>query len=168
MRIKLLFIFIAIFILLVGGNYTGKSEESVTEKIIEVALYKCEATTNIFTNLCLQYAWYANKTLYKFNLTEIGTKEILGRGKRPLNNDNYDVLIIGASAKSYFLDGMNPAWKESIIKFVANGGGYVGICGGAIAASQGYEKPKSPFQKEVNRGVLRITDIYINDDLDGE
>jgi len=102
MRIKSLFIFIAIFILLAGGNYTGKSE-SMTEKIIEVALYKCKSTTNIFTNLCLQYAWYANKTLYKFNLTEIRSKEILGGGKRPLNNDNYDVLIIGASAKSYFL-----------------------------------------------------------------
>ena len=158
----------AIFVLLTGGNYATNGGENIREELIEVALYKCKATTNIFTNLCFQYAWYANKTLYKFNLTEIGAKEILGKGNHPLNNENYDVLIIGASAKSYFLDGMNSGWRKSITKFIANGGGYIGICGGAIAASQGYEKPKSPLQKKANKGVLGIADIYINDDFDGE
>jgi len=133
-------------------------------RVINVALYESDVSTNPLTKFCLRYEWYANGRHYIFNITEIGKEEVI----RALNNENFDVFIVGASAKSYLFDSFNSKWRERVRSFVANGGGYVGICGGANLASIGYENPKSAFQRRVNKGVLGMVNVYINDDFDGE
>ncbi len=135
------------------------------ERVINIALYESDISTNPLTKFCFRYGWYVNGRQYKFNITEIGKREVMGEA---LNNENFDVFIVGASAKSYLLDSFNDIWRENVRNFVANGGGYIGICGGANLASMGYENPKSAFQRYINRGVLGMANIYINDDFDGE
>jgi len=158
-------ILIAILFMLVIPSsshfFIHAANENVT---INIALYKCDVTTNPYTMFCFKYAWHENGKWYVFNITEIGKEEVM----KALNNKNFDVFIVGASAKSYLIDSFNEKWRHAIKKFVSNGGGYIGICGGANLASMGYMQPKSPFQRYINKGVLGIANVYINDDFDGE
>ena len=161
-------IMVILFMLVISGSShffihaaPNESNENVT---INIALYKCDVTTNPYTIFCFRYAWHENGKWYIFNITEIGKEEVI----KALSNENFDVFIVGASAKSYLMDSFNERWRQAVKKFVWNGGGYIGICGGANLASMGYMQPKSPFQRYINRGVLGIASVYINDDFDGE
>ena len=143
--------------------------EEYEKTIIKVALYDMNSPYNTeqFEAAC-NYKWIKNNKEYSFDIKVIDKKDVLGYGKNPLNNENFDVFIISASAKSYLFDGINDRWKENVQKFVANGGGYLGVCGGANAGSQGFENPENIFHYRVNQGVLGLADVYINDYFLGE
>jgi len=81
---------------------------------------------------------------------------------------DYDVFIAGANYRSYLRDGKNPNFRRAIERFLSDGKGFYGVCAGAFLASQGYEDPDNWFENEVNKGVLRIANIYLNDDFDEE
>lgn len=49
-------------------------------------------------------------------------------------------------------------------QFLKDGGGYLGICGGANSASQGLETPDSLLGSIITQGSLKIANVYINDD----
>ncbi len=134
---------------------------------IKVAIYVGNGDERHYEKV-LRYQWRVNDTTYRFETTRINRNDVLGCGDHPLTNQNFDVLMIGASARSYLINGQNEKWKRNIRDFVGNGGGYYGVCGGANAASQGFEKPENPFHKAVNSGALRIANVYINDDILGE
>jgi len=114
------------------------------------------------------YQWIQNNNLYRFDFTIIDKNDVLGFGKNPLTNDNFDVFVISASAKSYLFDGINKRFKRNVQNFVSNGGGYLGVCGGANAASQGFENPENLFHYRVNQGVFKLANVYINDNFLGE
>lgn len=135
---------------------------------IKVALYDAWGINNRYFSEILDYNWTINNQSYQFAVTIIGKDDVLGDGNNTLTNNNFDVFIIGASADSYLSDGLDDTWKGNIQRFVANGGGYIGVCGGANAASQGFENPKNPFHKRVNKGVLGLADVYINNNFFGE
>jgi len=135
--------------------------------IIKVAIYVGNGDEGRYAR-ALNYSWISGDTTYKFESTIIDGKDVLGQGENDLTTDNFDVLMIGASARSYLVHGQSEKWKENVRDFVASGGGYYGVCGGANAASRGFENPKNLFHKLVNRGVLGIANVYINDYLIGE
>jgi len=135
--------------------------------IIKVGIYVGNGDEKHYERV-LKYQWTINNTKYRFETTRINRDDVLGMGDHPLTTQNFDVLMIGASARSYLFHGQSEEWRKNIQEFVGNGGGYYGVCGGANAASQGFKKPSSLFHKAVNRGVLRIANVYINDDLLGE
>jgi len=149
--------------------YVDTFKDFQDENIVRVALYECGSSFNEkqFVSLC-NYEWKKNNKTFRFESTVIDNDDVLGTGPHPLTNENFDVFIIGASAKSYLMDGVNENWKSTVQDFVANGGGYIGVCGGANAASQGFKTPTNAFHRQVNRGVLGLANVYINDYFLGE
>ena len=129
---------------------------NIPEKEINVAIYY--SNINIFSQEikdAIDYSWKENGIKYKIN-AQIIEKEDIEKGKLT----SYDVLIIPGSGRPY-LDALNEKWKEEVKKFVYNGGGYIGICGGANIASMGFE---NGINKILNKATLKIANVYLNDD----
>ena len=51
---------------------------------------------------------------------------------------DYDVVIFSGGSGSKQAGGIGEAGREEVRKFVQNGGGYIGICGGAYLACSGF------------------------------
>ena len=51
---------------------------------------------------------------------------------------NYDVIIFGGGSGSKEAEGIGETGRDAVKEFVANGGGYIGICAGAYLATSGY------------------------------
>lgn len=51
---------------------------------------------------------------------------------------NYDVVIFGGGSGSKEAEGIGETGRAAVKEFVANGGGYIGICAGAYLATSGY------------------------------
>lgn len=91
------------------------------------------------------YTWEINKRKFKFITDYIYDKDILN-GK--LNKINFDVLVVpggGVGDGESIVKGFNKFkkvknWKKQIRKFVKEGGGYVGICGGTALITELYTK----------------------------
>jgi len=138
------------------------------DQVITVALYDTWGRNNRYIEEILDYSWTINNYTYQFHVTTIDTDaiaDIENSDTITLTNENFDVFIIGASADSYLVDGQDATWKNNVRQFVGNGGGYLGICGGANAGSQGFENPQNWFHRRVNKGVLGLADVYINDNF---
>ena len=105
----------------------------------------------------LQYSWTHEGATYTITPYIISKREVL-EGKL----SSYDILVIPGSGRHY-LDALNPRWRKAVISFVENGGGYLGICGGANLASMGFQEPLSP-NTLLNRSVLKIANVYVNDE----
>lgn len=150
----------AILILTCSSNLLAFGKNYRT---IRVAIYDYKDDFNKRQILmALRYEWTINNTIYRFSYKILDKRDILS-GK--LDIKHFDILIISSSAKPYLIDGQNRRWKEAVRSFVKNGGGYLGICGGAVVASRGFRDDSTPFHRFVNRGTLGIADVHINDDL---
>lgn len=135
---------------------------------IRVGMYPKHTPSDERIYICLNYTWEANGKIYHFDVRELSYEELRGRGERPLTIENYDVFIVGANFNAYLKDGLDQEFRQTVEQFLSDGGGYLGVCAGAFVASQGYENPDNYFENKVNEGVLKIADIYLNDDFDGE
>jgi predicted deacylase/glutamine amidotransferase-like uncharacterized protein len=80
---------------------------------------------------------------------------------------NYNVVIFGGGSGSKEAEAIGERGRSNVINFVANGGGYVGICAGAYLATSGYTwslhllnvKTVSPkWQRGRGEVKLEITD----------
>ncbi len=136
-------------------------------KVIRVALYVGDGD-ELWVKDIFNYQWTMNGQIFMFQPTIIYAEDVLGFGPNPLTREHFDVLVIGASARSYLLHGISKIWKENIREFVSDGGGYVGLCAGAILASCGFEHANSPFHTLVNHHTLNIANVHIHDDFFGE
>jgi len=67
------------------------------------------------------------------SITQITPEEIRGGALT-----NYDVVIFGGGSGSKEAEGIGETGREAVKEFVANGGGYIGICAGAYLATSGY------------------------------
>ncbi len=110
--------------------------------------------------IAIDYSWEAGDIKYSIK-PEIVDKQDVMRGKLA----NYDVFIIPGSGRPYF-DALLPKWRENVRDFVANGGGYIGICGGANLASMGFGE--RGINSVLGRGALKIANIYVNNEQDEE
>jgi len=134
---------------------------------IRVAMYVADGDELWVQNI-FQYEWSVHGKTYSFTPTIIYYEDVLGYGPHPLTKDNFDVLVIGASARSYTIHGLSETWKQKIRDFVASGGGYIGMCAGSILASCGVEDPTSVFHHLINHNCLSISNVYIDEDYFGE
>jgi hypothetical protein len=132
------------------------------EIIIEIGLYSSISPSVEQLFDCFHYSWETSEIIYQFNVTLVNRNEVLGYG-RAVNTDNYDVIVIGASGRQYF-HALQKTWRHNMKHFLEDGGGYLGICGGANSASQGLETPDSLLGSIINQGTLKIANVYINDD----
>jgi hypothetical protein len=150
-----------------GGEEDASAGASFEQQVVRIALYDCGWNNRYFDGI-FNYSWEHGNMSYRFEATVVDADDVRGDGDVAFSIERFDVLLIGASASAYLVDGVDEAWRDAVQQFVADGGGYLGICGGANTASMGFEEPRSLFQRRVNRGVLRIADVYINDDVVGE
>ncbi len=107
----------------------------------------------------IDYSWEKNGVKYVIKPDIIGKEDVIG-GKL----FSYDVFVIPGSGRPY-VDVINNRWRENIRKFVENGGGYVGICGGANLASMGFDDSVNGI---LNSYLLKIANVYINDEQNEE
>ena len=153
---KLIFISIALLIM-------PHIEADITREIkIKIALYDSISPSVNLVEKALHYSWKSKNTRYEMDVKRIDFLDVING-----NLFNYDVLVIGASGRQYF-HGLFPKWKENVKRFIENGGGYVGICGGANIMSKGYEKPRYILDYIINIASLGIVDAYINDEQNEE
>ena len=160
MKFKIAMALIAIFILTFPYVNTIAGENEIIYK--KIAVYPSVVPAVKVLETSMRYGWKANGKTYIFSVNQINDATILD-GK--LNN--YDVFVIGASGRQY-LQGNLGLWKKQVRNFIMNGGGYLGICGGANEASMGYEHPSNSIDRLINGAVLGIAKVYINDDQDQE
>jgi len=165
------FLLCLLFIIQIPFDLASSTKQTLSsndgETIIYVALYVGDGD-ELWVSDIFNYQWTSNNSTYRFQPTIIYSEDILGFGPNPLTRDHFDVLVIGASARSYLVHGISEIWKEQIKAFVSDGGGYVGLCAGAILASCGFEHASSVFHHLVNHNTLCIANIHINDDFLGE
>ena len=162
----------------IGNFFDSKDDTAIT---IKVAVYDSQIfkSPKLIKKALDDYNWTAGDKIYTFKATYISDKEILGFGKNPLNNENFDLLIIGAESRQFlinqrfllshdrdYLNFTSRKWIRNIRDFVANGGGYIGICGGANIASQGsvvYPDHASVWDKlSLRVEHLGLANVYIN------
>ncbi len=129
---------------------------AATTQVIHVALYDSISPSVRQLTEALNYSWQAPRA-YALQVDLIDWRQVIDGSL-----DSYDVLVVGASGRQYF-HALLPAWRTAVRQFIADGGGYLGICGGANLVSRGIEQPRVPFDLFINAASLDIVDVYIND-----
>ncbi|KYK21322.1 hypothetical protein AYK21_05010 [Thermoplasmatales archaeon SG8-52-2] len=124
---------------------------------------------HFFPVILNNYSWEKNGKTFSFSTKYIFDKDIL-QGK--LNNKDFDVLLIpgggvgdGQSIMKGFSFFLNTRkWKKNIKKFIENGGGCVGICGGAALITKlktgKYKKPHTILEKLYDKSNLNISSVF--------
>ncbi|KAA0002992.1 MAG: hypothetical protein FE048_02530 [Thermoplasmata archaeon] len=157
MRYRIIVIGFICFSLLPSFSFSQKSNVE-----IKVAIY--DSVISLFAEevkKSLEYSWEENGTKYEIIPIVIGRNEVIGKGKNSLSIENFDVFIVPGSARPY-LDAYDLRWRKSVKNFVENGGGYIGICGGANLASMGFQERLS-VNSVINLSILKIANVYVND-----
>ena len=99
-------------------------------KLIKVALYKGPGTGGKGPPAMIKAF---NATNAPTSLVEVSPADI-----RAGALTNYDVVIFGGGSGSAEATAIGEEGRAEVTKFVANGGGYVGICAGAYLATANY------------------------------
>jgi putative intracellular protease/amidase len=122
---------------------------------------------HFFPIILNDYSWKKDNKIYKFNVEYIFDKDILmGR----LNKSEFDVLLVpggGVGDGQSIMKGFNFSikvrkWKKMISKFIKEGGGYVGICGGTALLTDlktQEKKPQTFLERQYNKSSLGVSCI---------
>ena len=183
MKLKVILIFFVIinnaYIISASDKNDTFSNDIIKDKDIidiRIAIYTDEEEnedfylpgkiTRFFIYSLRDYQWIVGEKLYRFIPTLLSTENIL-KGK--LTTHNFDILIISASQA---VERMNIAYFKSlprnvllkirINKFIEDGGGYFGSCGGATMIASWPDKPKTfaeSLWKNTCLGISRV-EIY--------
>jgi len=152
------------------NNYINKTPEENNTIEIRVAIYDNrldlnndkESSGGKFLILPIRnYQWRVGDRVYYFSIEKLTTEDIL-KGK--LSVDSYDILIYSWEQADSFLyyTGFsnlprNKIRVERIRKFIEDGGGYYGSCGGALIAGGMNNKPKTFFERAMQKSCLGIS-----------
>jgi len=119
----------------------------------------------VFTEMLNDYEWTVGNKTYRFHTTPIYDKDVL-KGK--LNTDTFDVLLMpggGVGDGQSLVKGLSyftprtKKWKEGINKFVEDGGGYSGYCGGTMIATEFLKDSGSLIGRVYDRGSLGFSEV---------
>lgn len=115
----------------VGTEETTRPDPASTAKpiAIRVALYKGPGTGGNGPPSLMKRLDDAPFS----SITQVTPEEIRGGVLT-----NYDVIIFGGGSGSKEAESIGETGRAAVKEFVANGGGYVGICAGAYLATSGY------------------------------
>jgi len=145
-------------------------EKNHEGRIIRVAILAEEplgwgSGKHFFPVILHNYVWTIRDKSYRFHVTYIFDKDIL-QGR--LNTSEYDVLLVPgggvgdglAVMKGFTFSKKIRKWKKNMSAFIKNGGGYVGICGGAalmtdLQTKEG--KPHSFLERQYNKSSLGVS-----------
>lgn len=151
---------------------TAKQTKTNT-KIIRIAILAEEplgwgSGKHYFPIILNNYSWKIENQTYQFSTKYIFDKDII-KGK--LNLNDYDVLLVpggGVGDGEVITKGFNSLhkvrkWKKQIQKFIKDGGGYVGICGGTalctgLITGPG-KNPTSFYERQYQKSSLKISAV---------
>jgi glutamine amidotransferase-like uncharacterized protein len=140
-------------------------------KDIKIAILASEplfwkSRKNLHMMILNDYQWKFENKKFRFSCSFIYDKDIT-QGK--LNISNFDALIIpggGVGNNQALMKGFNyllrvRQYKNAIFNFIKNGGGCIGICGGAafitdVKKDDG-EKPLTFVERQYNKSSLGIS-----------
>ena len=140
-----------------------------TKNIIKVAILAEEplgwgSGKHYFPIILDKYNWKKNGMNYEFRTEYIYDKDII-QGK--LNIKNFNVLLVpggGVGDGEAIVKGFNifrkvRRWKKNVTKFIKDGGGYVGICGGAALLTNLLTdtSPTTFAERQYNKSSLNIS-----------
>jgi len=154
-----------------------KASESSNKKKVIVKKIAMLSDEPLFWQTCAKrffkiilnnYEWIINGSYYQFKLDELTDKDIL-QGK--LTVSNYDVLLIpggGVGDGHSITKGFNSfprvrKWKKKIQKFVKDGGGIMGFCGGTsliTPLTTGKRKPATFCERQYNKSSIGVSSTY--------
>jgi hypothetical protein len=121
---------------------------------------------HFFPIILNDYSWNTGKIQYRFKAEYIYDKDIID-GK--LDVINFDVFLVPGGGvgdsevvvKGFKYLGKARKWKKQIRKFVEEGGGVVGICGGAALLTNlvtGFNsKPKTFLERQYDKSSVEIS-----------
>ena len=138
----IVYILVAMFLLINIGSahqviMSKKSFNKDSRVIINIAVYDAkEPLVQITKNLLHNFSFVYNNVTYVFKVDLVDFQDIV-MGKLA----SYDVFEVPGGVIYYLQTIWDNllylgTWKRNIREFVANGGGYVGTCGGSTMASQ--------------------------------
>ena len=155
-------------------NYSKSNTkiDNIKSKTIRVAVLAEEplgwgSGKHYFMAILDGYNWTIGNNSYRFSANYVYDKDILdGR----LNVSNYDVLLVpggGVGDGESIVKGFNSLkivrkWKKNISNFIKDGGGYVGICGGAALMTglkTGEKKLHTLIEKLYNKSSLKVSSV---------
>ncbi len=118
----------------------------------------------LFVRVLDGYTWKVGNNNYTFKVTEIYDEDIMNG---ELNTDNYDVLLVPGSVGAdesqvkglfSFLPRVK-RWKNYIVDFIKDGGGYTGSCGATNLITEYGKKPESPIERNIDRSSLDVSAV---------
>jgi hypothetical protein len=137
------------------------------KKTIKVAILAEEpigwgSCKHFFPVILNNYEWKVEDSTYRFATQYIFDKDILKGGLKA-----YDVLLVpggGVGDGEAIVKGFNifprvRRWKKQICDFIKDGGGYVGICGGAALLTDLKTDtfPRTFVERQYNKSSLGIS-----------
>jgi len=164
------------------GNADLIQEENETETfyedtiVIRVAIFTDEeenedfysqhGRTRYFVYALRNYSWISNEIKYIFNASLLSNKQILNG---ELTVDNFDVLVYPPEPawEATFSTGFSNLPKNkkrvsNIKSFIEAGGGYFGVCAGAMIAGNMINTPDTFFEKMWKNSCLGISATNID------
>lgn len=141
---------------------------------IKIALLEAEplfwetCATKFFKVILDNYTWTINNVNYQFKLQNI-TDSGIRQGK--LLTEHINVLLIpggGVGDGHSITKGFNTSlktkkWKKNIQKYIQNGGGCIGFCGGASLITNlstgDTRKPTTFVERQYNKSTLGISEV---------
>ncbi|MDH7507309.1 MAG: hypothetical protein QHH15_05965 [Candidatus Thermoplasmatota archaeon] len=123
---------------------------------------------HFFPIILHNYSWTVKNKIYRFLVNYIYDKDIL-TGK--LKKSEFDVLLVpggGVGDGQSIVKGFNfshkvKKWKKNVSKFIIDGGGYVGICGGAALLTNlktEEKKPRTFLERQYNKSSIGVSCIF--------
>ena len=145
-------------------------DENHEHRILRVAILAEEplgwgSGKHFFPIILQDYTWTIHNTTYTYQVNYIFDKDII---HGHLNTSEYDVLLVPgggvgdgqAVMKGFPFSKKIRKWKKSISTFIKNGGGYVGICGGAALITDlttGDKTPHTFLERQYNKSLLGVS-----------
>ncbi|MCK5029911.1 MAG: hypothetical protein KAR64_00440 [Thermoplasmatales archaeon] len=148
---------------------TNKSSKTINIAILGAEpLFWTTCAIRFFSVILDGYQWTKNNTDYRITTHPLSDKDIL-KGK--LKTSNFDVLLIpggGVGDGLSIMKGFNSSlkvrrWKKNIKKYVENGGGCIGFCGGTSLITPlttgKNRKPTTFVERQYNKSSLGISSV---------
>jgi hypothetical protein len=151
-------------------KHSKKTKTDKATRVIRVAILAEEPITwgsgkDFFPVILDDYQWIAKDKIYKFSTEFVYDKDII---KGRVSTSSFDVILVpggGVGDGEAIVKGFNlwprvRKWKKKLSGFIKDGGGYVGICGGAALITNLQTENSHPItftERQYHKSALDVS-----------